>query len=130
MVVDESDTDQVREHFGWFGTPWMSYVCYDTHGRLLTEVRKQVPVGELCVHCEEKIAEDDSGKATPYVRGDGTTETRHVHKECLMRMAVGSMAHLLKRCSCFGGEAPEDQTGMTLRQEALAVWEWVEEHGI
>lgn len=130
MAVDGITDAQVRENYGWFGTPWRSYVCYGTDGRLLTEARKAVPVGEPCLHCTEEITEDDSGKATPYVRGNGDTETRHVHKECLMRMAVGSMAHLLRRCTCFGGEAPENPAGLTLRQEALAVWEWVEEHGI
>lgn len=45
----------------------------------------------------------------------------HVHKECGLREVVGSLAHIERRCSCYGGE--NDRTpGMTLRAEALEIW--------
>lgn len=114
---------------GWFGEPWWSYVCYDGRGRLLAEMRKPFPAGELCLYCVELFDEaaGDSGQAMP-CHAAGGSSVRHAHKECLMRNVVGSMAHLQGHCRCSGGEGGS-APGMTYRQDALAVWAWVQEHG-
>lgn len=117
-----------RANWGWFGPPWPSGICYDEDDRLIEEMRKPFPSGERCLYCVEVFDEaaGDSGQAMPCLTTEGTL-IRHAHKECSMRNVVGGLAHLQGMCSCQGGtyELP----GMTLRQEALAVWAWVQEHG-
>lgn len=72
------------------------------------------PVGELCTFCNEAIADGDTGTRTP-------TNIGVVHYECTLRMAIGSVAHLERRCSCFiPGSEEGDPPGMTLREGALA----------
>ena len=39
------------------------------------------------------------------------------HYECRLRAVMGSAAHLLKECSCYGGDR-EDPPGMTRREAA------------
>jgi hypothetical protein len=44
-----------------------------------------------------------------------------LHYECGFRMAVGSVAHIEKRCSCFiEGAEEHDDPALTRRQAALA----------
>lgn len=118
-----------RVNWGWFGPPWWSYICYDEAGRLIEEMRKPFPAGEKCLHCDEMFDEaaGDSGQAFPCHTTEGSS-IRHAHKECSMRNVVGPLAHLHGRCVCQGGPSTETP-GMTLRQEALAVWTWVQQHG-
>lgn len=113
-----------RANWGWFGPPWPSGVCYDESGRLIEEMRKPFPVGESCLYCDEAFDEAaaDSGQAMPLGRADGTVSLRHVHKECMLREVVGSVA-------CLEGHH-RHETGMSRRQEALATWEWVRAHGV
>ncbi len=64
-----------------------------------------------CLRCHEPILStdrvDDSG--------------RDLHYECAARMAVGSLAHVQCRCSCYVPGADEhDPPGMTRRQAAKA----------
>jgi hypothetical protein len=113
-----------RANFGWFGEPWPSGVCYDDDGRLLEEMRKPFPAGERCPYCDELFQPGDSGTAMPFV-GMAGTQIRHVHKECTFREVMGPLAHLERRCPCFGGESNQTP-GLTARQEALEVWRrWV-----
>lgn len=112
-----------RERSGWFGEPWPSGICYDDDGRLLAGMRKPFPAGETCPECEEPILEGDSGRAMLY---DGVI--RHVHKECGLRIGAGPLAHLEQRCQHFGGTG-NDTPGLTRRQEAQAVWDWVMRYG-
>ena len=50
------------------------------------------------------------------------------HQPCFFRSVIGSVGHLLGRCSCFGGDV-EDPDGMTKRQAARAAYEtWREIH--
>jgi hypothetical protein len=118
-----------RESWGWFGQPWWSHICYDEDGRLLEEMRKPFPAGEDCMYCGEMLnkAAGDSGQAMPCHTTEGNS-IRHAHKECRMRQGLGGLAHLEGRCRCHGGTDYETP-GMTARQEALAVWAWVQEHG-
>jgi hypothetical protein len=45
------------------------------------------------------------------------------HAECAMRSASGSVAHILKRCSCFEkGSTLDDPPGLTKREAARAAF--------
>jgi hypothetical protein len=59
-----------------------------------------------CGYCTEKIL---PGEEDPW------NADRHL--ECGLRSAVGSAAHQLKECSCFGGTR-EDPPGMSRRDAA------------
>lgn len=87
--------------------------------------RVETPVGVECMECDEKIVEGDSGVVVNVmVLGDGFALGAYaapMHKECMLRAAVGPLAHLDKKCSCFGGTGYPD-SGMTMRQESLAVY--------
>ena len=110
-----------RDNFGWFGDPWPSGICYDDDGRLIDEMRKPFPAGESCLYCQELFRAGDSGKAMPFLSVAAGPAIVHVHKECALREVAGSLAHIERRCTCYGGE--NDRTpGMTLRAEALEVW--------
>jgi hypothetical protein len=113
----------------WFGEPWWSYVCYDDAGRLMEEQRVPFPEGRSCLYCAEPFAEGDSGTEMLCGRADGTWTVEYAHKECQMRAGLGSVAHLEGRCTCHGGGQASDPQ-RTPRQEALAVWEWVQAHGV
>lgn len=80
------------------------------------EEQQPTPVGELCMLCQEPIAEGDCG----------TFQGAHpIHYECQMRSVVGSVGHQMGTCSCFGG-TEDDPPGMTYRQAAIAavqLWE-------
>jgi hypothetical protein len=112
-----------RANWGWFGEPWPSGVCYDEDDRLIEEMRKPFPTGESCLYCGESFDEaaGDSGQAMPLGRANGTASIIHVHKECMLREVTGSV-------DCLEGRH-RHETGQTHRQEALAAWVWVQEHG-
>lgn len=126
---DDLPADVRRLNHGWFGEPWWSYACYDEHGRLIEEMRKPFPAGESCLYCDEAFDEaaGDSGQAMPLFTLGGAS-IRHVHKECLLRNVVGSLAHLQGNCRCSGGKE-SDGPEVTYREDALAAWAWVQEHG-
>jgi len=77
-----------------------------------------VPVGEICTHCAEAIAEEEPGFR--YANGPVA------HYECFMRMSVGSLAHIEKRCSCFvpGAECtdPPEMARREAARVAVAAW--------
>jgi hypothetical protein len=118
-----------RACWGWFGEAWQSGICYTEDGRLIEEMRKPFPAGEKCLYCGELFDEaaGDSGQAMPFL-GTSGPQIVHVHKECMLREALGPLAHLQRRCDCHGGAA--GASGMTSRQDALAVWNWTLEHGV
>lgn len=120
---DDIPNDVRRANWGWFGRPWPSGVCYDDDGRLREDMRKPFPAGESCLYCDEPFDEaaGHSGKAMPCMKADGSAEIRHAHKECQFREVMGPLAHLERRCRCFGG-TDHVTPGMTPRQEALEVW--------
>lgn len=125
---DELPIEVRRANWGWFGQPWWSYICYGENGELLEDMRKPFPAGESCLHCGEVFdqAAGDSGQAMPCLTADGTV-IRHAHRECSLRSVVGSLAHLERRCRCHGGST--ETPGLTKREEAVRVWEWVKRHG-
>jgi hypothetical protein len=66
-----------------------------------------------CARCDEEITERDV--QAPY---DGTP----LHYECGMRMALGSIAHVEKRCGCYvPGSEEGDPPGMSKRHAARLV---------
>lgn len=128
---DDLDTETRRRFYGWFGEPWPSGVCYiDDDDTVVREhMRIPAPVGQPCFYCEEAFADGDQGKAMPYAERPGEPVVAvYTHKECLLREVVGPLKHVQGECTGVG--QCHDDTGMTLRQEALAVWAWVQEHGI
>jgi hypothetical protein len=120
---DDLPIEVRREQHGWFGEPWWGWTCYDFNGRLIEEMRKAFPDGESCLYCREPFDEaaGDSGEAALCLRADGKTEIAHAHKECLYRSVAGGLAHHEGRCRCHGGTT--ETPGMTLRQEAVEVWQ-------
>jgi histidinol phosphatase-like PHP family hydrolase len=60
-----------------------------------------------CGYCQEPI---EPGEESPL---------ENVHRECGIRLVMGSSAHQLKTCGCYGGTDNERTSGITLRQSAL-----------
>jgi len=70
-----------------------------------------------CVFCDEPILPDE--QVQPIWGGEA--ERRQVHRECLLRQVVGSVAHQMEECSCFEpGSTRGDPPGMTKREAARA----------
>jgi len=68
----------------------------------------------VCVWCDEPVWR---GEQHPGVR-------QPIHKECAIRTAVGSAAHVQGRCGCYvPGSVEGDPPGMTRRQAARAAVE-------
>jgi hypothetical protein len=86
----------------YFGPAW---------ARKPGEVQIPVPVGRICIPCEEPIGPDDMGTIN--------FADQVNHHECLMRSVIGSVGHLRGICSCYGG-TEEDPPGMTRREAAKA----------
>ena len=110
----------------WFGKSWGAPIC-------TKESHAETPVGEPCQWCEEPIEEDECGLLIPTVvewLDDKTAREvfKPTHQECLLREVIGSVGHLQKLCSCYGGEM-EDPPGMTKREAAkaaVALWQETE----
>ena len=48
-----------------------------------------------------------------------------LHPECVTRSIVGGLNHLKKLCPCYGGDAPPDPPGFSIREAAkLAADQW------
>lgn len=98
----------------WWGEAWPSGVCYREDGSLDEAMRKPVPVGTECMGCGETIQEGDRGKTCGAIPGDdGIVRPAEWHRECLLANTVGPPVSRYR-----------SQREMTLRQEALAVWEY------
>ncbi len=66
-----------------------------------------------CHWCEEPVTDAD-----PPVNASGS-----LHRECAYRAACGSLAHLMRKCSCYvPGSQEGDPEGMTKREAARAAW--------
>jgi hypothetical protein len=123
---DDPPIEVRRESRGWFGDPWESGICYDDDGRLIGEMRKPVPVGEKCIGCDEAIQPGDQGKTCGAIQLGGVLRPAHMHRECLLRDALGPLAHIDGRCHHYGGDG-NGTSGMTVRQEALEIWRRTQE---
>lgn len=108
----------------WFGKePWPSAeerasVCDDDTQRVPT------PVGAECLLCTEQIVEGDRG--TLHANFHGGLDP--VHVECGMREVLGGAGHLAAEPHGPGGCGDPDG-GLSRRESALLVWEWVERMG-
>ena len=72
----------------------------------------------ICQYCDEEIL---PGERADVIGSD-------FHRECLFRTGAGSVGHIRKRCSCYGG-TEEDPPGMTKREAAkAALAEWKLRH--
>ncbi len=82
-------------------------------------------IGKVCPWCDEPIAAGDRGSLIWEITA---AEYGSWHQECLLRSFVGSVAHQLKTCHCFGGSVRDNEPpeGMTKRQQAKAAAEHYE----
>jgi hypothetical protein len=79
-------------------------------------------MGTLCAYCDEPIT--GPSNVLPHLDQGGWT-TKTYHRECSLRMVIGGINHILRRCTCCGGTEPPDPPGRTRRQAALmAVVAW------
>jgi hypothetical protein len=62
-----------------------------------------------CFYCDEGVEPN----------GGTRVGGHHAHVECALRSVVGSLGHLQKKCSCYGG-TEEDPPEMTRREAAKA----------
>jgi hypothetical protein len=75
----------------------------------------ETPVGRECEYCDEPIAMGEDG----VILHSGTL----LHRECNLRMIIGSVAHQEKRCACYGGTGSDQDDGLTRREGARAAIE-------
>lgn len=104
-----------------FGGFWDAPGCEEA-------VSVDTPVGEACFWCQETIASGDRGLLMHVIRegdsGQPVSRLEPIHRECHLRSVMGSWGHLMGTCHCVGGDE-EDPPGMTPRQSALLVWDYV-----
>ncbi len=81
-----------------------------------------VPVGELCLHCEERIADDDCGVVLPLIAADRKPRVAAYHFECHLRLSIGSVKHQRGECGCVSGDfsADDDAEYPSKRTAAIA----------
>jgi len=101
----------------WFGKNWGSAFCTD-------ETHEETPTGASCKWCDETIESDDDGFLSPSTEG-----ILAFHQHCFLRQITGSLGHIQKKCSCYGGNE-EDPTDMTKREAAVAAVTAWEELGV
>jgi hypothetical protein len=132
-TFDDLPLEFRRANWGWFGEPWPSGICYKTDEITGADViphewnwdmHVATPVGTECWWCHEEIIEGDQGQMMPSMNAAGETVIGAQHRECGLRSVMGGLAHQQRRCTCFGGTVDDMDLGkMTLREEAIAVWE-------
>lgn len=82
--------------------------------------RVAAPIGESCLHCKEPVAEGDSGVIIPHMVSPEDPRLVAVHRECHIRMIVGSVGHQRGLCTCNGGPGTmDDPPGATKREAAI-----------
>lgn len=111
----------------YFGQPWNAPAVDDG-------VAGPTPVGEPCQHCGEPIAEGDQGFMINTVRlaEDGRTPVGSIeptHRECLIRLTVGSVECLQGRCQCATGAPGGPQDTRSLREQGRQTIQWLRSCG-
>lgn len=124
---DDLPIEVRRANWGWWGEPWPSGVCENEDGSINWEMQREFPAGESCFWCTTKILEGQSGTSMPSHGVDGTTIVFQ-HKECGLRSVLGSYKHLTSGCT-GNGSCNHIDDGLSARDDALLVWEWVQLHG-
>lgn len=109
---------------GYFGVRWDAPAFEDAP-------ELPTPVGERCLLCDEPIREGESGIVIGYVGADLEPGVAPEHIECFLRSILGSVSHLEKRCSCYGGSDSHGTTRTTrsYRAQARESMEWLILHG-
>lgn len=95
-----------------FGGLWDAPICDDA-------IEVPAPVGLACLYCKEAIAKDDQGFMMLVMRAARESSLEPEHRNCHLRDVIGSVGHLRKQCSCYGG-TEGDPEGMTKREAAEA----------
>lgn len=85
------------------------------------------PVGEACLHCEEAVAEGDSGIIQALLEEKGWRPVA-THRECFLRHVFGSVAHQQGHAP---GKPCVDDPALTKREAArAAVGHWESTRGV
>lgn len=71
------------------------------------EAKHQMNPIPYCEHCDEAMLPDEQSAIGPF------------HRECAFRLVAGSVGHIVKRCSCYGG-TDGDPPGLSKRDAARA----------
>ncbi len=74
----------------------------------------------ICELCKEEILPDEN---------KADVKTMDAHRECCLRMALGGIGHFTNH-QLWCVERSDPDMGLTLRQSALAVDQWVADYGI
>jgi hypothetical protein len=117
-------TQTARGFDSYFGEPWPSGVCDEG-------IQVDTPLGEACELCGEDIVAGDQGNFIGAMRGEEGQWVTHlapVHRECTLRNVMGGIGHLTNHL-VWCKERGDPDAGMGYRTSALAVWDWVAEHG-
>jgi len=93
----------------WFGPEPFARMCEPQN-------RSCTPTAP-CAWCEQFFGEDDSGLLMPCLTRDGAIYMPW-HQDCFLRTISGSVAHQEQRCSCFGGTEPDEDPGLSKREQA------------
>lgn len=65
-----------------------------------------------CAWCDEPVEADEQADRPC---------SQPMHRDCLLRGVIGSVAHIERRCSCYvPGSTDSDPDGLTKRQAATA----------
>lgn len=72
----------------------------------------------MCPYCKEAVLAEEPAEAV-VIYGVGA---QVAHLECSARRVIGSVGHITRQCSCYGGTM-EDPPGMTPRQAARLAYE-------
>jgi len=90
----------------------------------MAEVLDFPQINPECLWCGELVLPGEYGQIIQYVEGRQVerVEGRRVHRECLLRMTLGSATHVRGECARQGGalECHACEEGMTLREAARA----------
>lgn len=95
--------------------------------------RVETPVGEMCLWCTDPIVDGDSGTLQGCIEIDEHNEPigelRAIHAWCMARSVLGSIGHLLKKCTCFVAAGADDSfhdpPGLSTQDAAKEVWEYM-----
>jgi len=94
----------------WFGKQYDAPIYYDT-------TQAPTPVDVACMYCDELILMGEDGFLD--------SGSNPFHRECWVRMLIGSVAHQRHLCTCYmpeGAAQPHEPEGLSRRQTAkLAV---------
>lgn len=72
--------------------------------------------GTTCSMCQEEVTTDD----------DAVMMGSIFHTECWLRAGLGDVAHLERRCLCYGG-GEHDEEG-TQREQSKRALQWIIDH--